>query len=92
MGVEKVIGIHQVHRDMARLVHLCTDQQGNTTYGEAEMKLAFLLLRQNYQLVHQLDELKELSFQAYLAKDHTWQHELAERIEALETSLIQRPI
>ncbi len=85
-----VIGIHDIHRQMARLVHLCTDQQGNTTFGEPEMKLAFQLLRQNYQLIHKLDELKELSFQAYLINDITWQAELGERIKVLETDLSQR--
>jgi hypothetical protein len=56
------------------------------------MQLAFQLLRKNYELVHRLDELKELSFQAYLTGDQQWQHELAARISELEKGLIQRPI
>jgi DICT domain-containing protein len=91
MAVEGVIiGIHDIHRQMARLVHLCTDQQENLTFGNPEIQLAFQLLRQNYQLVHRLDELKEQSFLAYLAGDHTWQHELEQQITEIEVGMIQR--
>lgn len=91
MAIEGVvIGIHDIHRRMARLVHLCTDKEGNLTFGNPEIQLAFQLLRENYQLVHQLDELKWQSFAAYMAGDYKWLAELEERITTIETGLIQR--
>lgn len=84
------VGIHLIHRKMAGIVHMCSDIDGNVRMGIPEFKLLMPLLLDNYKLVYQLDELKEQSFVAYLVNDTEWLRELANRIEKLETSLIQR--
>lgn len=82
-----VVGIHPIHRKLATIVAMSTDTKGNTFIGNAELQLIIPLLRQNYELVRQLDELKQLSFVAYEMGDHEWLQDIAAKIEALEEKM-----
>jgi len=74
--------IHPLHRRMAEILYMSTSS-GETLIGDVEIKLLLPLLHQNMRLIQQLDNLKQLSFIAYMANDFDWQHDLCARIEAL---------
>lgn len=82
-----VIGIHPLHRKLAEITQMSMDREGNITIGRPELKLILPLLRQNYELVSQLDQLKQLSFIAYEVGDHDWLMDLSAKIEKLEEAL-----
>jgi len=82
-----VIGIHSIHRKLAVIWEMNTDIKGNTFIGAAQMQQIIPLLKQNYELVRQLDELKQLSFIAYEMGDHVWLMDLSAKIEQLEEAM-----
>jgi hypothetical protein len=82
-----VVGIHPLHRKLAQVWEMSTDVKGNTTIGAVQMQQIIPLLKRNYELIRQLDELKELSFVAYSMGDHDWLMAISERIEVLEQEL-----
>lgn len=82
-----IVGIHPIHRKLAVIWEMNTDIKGNTVIGVAQMQQIIPLLRQNYELVRQLDELKQLSFVAYEMGDHDWLQDIAAKIEALEEKM-----
>jgi len=82
-----VIGIHPVHRKLAQIFEMSTGINGNTVIGAAEWRQIMPLLKQNYELVRQLDELKQLSFVAYELGDHEWLMEISAKIESLEEAM-----
>lgn len=84
---QHVIGIHPVHRKLAQIFELSTRLNGKTILGAAEWQLMMPLLKQNYELVRQLDELKQLSFIAYELGDHEWLMEISTKIESLEETM-----
>lgn len=83
-----MIAIHNLHRQMAFIIMMCTDKQGNTVIGEPEIKLLLPLLRQNMLLVFQNDSLKALSYMAYEMGDTEWHMEICEKLDALEAKMI----
>ncbi|GIP10448.1 hypothetical protein J1TS5_26180 [Paenibacillus macerans] len=56
---------------------------------EIAVKLLQPLLKQNLMMIRRLDELKSLSYIAYMAKEHEWHHDICARIEALEKDLFE---
>jgi len=82
-----VIGIHSIHRKLAVIWEMNTDIKGNTVIGAPQMQQIIPLLRQNYELVRKLDELKQLSFLAYEMGDHDWLMDLSAKIETLEQTM-----
>jgi len=82
-----VVGIHPVHRKLAQLFEMNKDRSGNTFIGAAELQALLPLLRQNYELIRSLDELKQLSFIAYEMGDHAWLAKISEEIEELEKAI-----
>jgi len=82
-----VIGIHPLHRKLATIWEMNTDIKGNTVIGLAQIQQIIPLLRQNYELVRQLDELKQLSFLAYEIGDKAWLMELCGKIDKLEEAM-----
>lgn len=82
-----VVGIHPLHRKLAQIWEMNTDIKGNTTIGAVQMREIIPLLKQNYELVRQLDELKQLSFLAYEMGDHEWLMDITAKIEVLEQEL-----
>jgi len=86
-GRETMIAIHPIHRKMAEIIHMSMDRNGNIAISPVELTLLLPLLRQNLELVRRIDELKELSFQAYLVGDTEWQHEICRQLDALEAKM-----
>lgn len=84
---DSVIGIHPIHRKMAVIWEMITDVNGNTVIGSAEMQQFIPLLKQNYELVRKLDELKQLSFVAYELGDLVWQQDICKQIDELESAM-----
>lgn len=82
-----VVGIHPLHRKLAQIWEMNTDVKGNTLIGAAEMQQIIPLLKQNYELIRRLDELKQLSFVAYEMGDHDWLMSISAKIEVLEQEL-----
>jgi len=80
-----VVGIHPLHRKLAHVWEMNTDSKGNTVVDAVLMQQIIPLLRQNYELVRQLDELKQLSFIAYEMGDMDWQQDICKQIEELES-------
>lgn len=83
-----MIGIHPVHRRLAELLEKSVRLCGLKYLSDAEQAEISHCLHVNAKLVRELDQLKQLSFIAYEAGDVEWQHELCERIDKLEASLI----
>lgn len=86
MNNATVVGIHPLHRKMAQVWEMSTIR-GNTIIGPVEMQLIIPLLKRNYELVRQLDELKQLSFVAYSMGDLDWLMDISAKIEVLEQEL-----
>lgn len=82
-----VIGIHSIHRKLAVIWEMNTDIKGNTVIGAPQMQQIIPLLKRNYELVRQLDELKQLSFIAYEMGDMVWQQDIVAKIDRLEQEL-----
>lgn len=82
-----VVGIHPLQRELARIWEMNTDVKGNTVIDAAFMQQIIPLLKRNYELVRQLDELKQLSFIAYSVGDHDWLMDITAKIEVLEQEL-----
>ncbi|GIP14363.1 hypothetical protein J40TS1_00050 [Paenibacillus montaniterrae] len=82
-----VVGIHPLQRDLARIWEMNTDVKGNTVIDAAFMQQIIPLIKRNYELVRQLDELKQLSFLAYVMEDYGWLQDIVQRIEELEQEL-----
>ena len=83
-----MIGIHNIHRKLAEITAMSIDENGCTRLGVAELSLIIPLLRQNLQMVQQLDGYKQLAYHAYEMGDMAWQHEICAKIDELEASLI----
>ena len=83
-----MIAIHDIHRKMAQITLMSTNRDGDTVIGEPEIRLLIPLLRQNLELVRRLDELKHLSYQAYLMGEFDWMNDICAEIDALEATLI----
>jgi hypothetical protein len=84
---ESVVGIHPIHRKLAAITLMSTDQHGAIVIGMPELQLIIPLLRQNLALIRRLDELKALSFHAFEMGDMDWQMEICAQIESLERTL-----
>jgi hypothetical protein len=83
-----VIGIHPVHRRLAEL-QIKADRRGG--YDQLTIREQMDLhhcLRVNATLVRQMDELKQLSFIAYLAGDMDWMADICRQIDELEAKMI----
>lgn len=79
-----VIGIHPIHRQLAEIVEYNIDSKGFVQIDEVFMKQVSPLLRQNYDLVREHDELKHLAFLVHTTGDRRWQLEVQRRIDALQ--------
>ncbi|MEF2965083.1 hypothetical protein V3851_04500 [Paenibacillus sp. M1] len=84
-----MIGIHPIHRKMAWITWMSMNQDGKINLDEVAVNLLKPLLKQNLMMIRRLDELKSLSFLAYEAQEHEWQHDIRGRIEALEHDLFE---
>jgi hypothetical protein len=83
-----MIGIHPVHRRLAEL-QIKAERLGGYHYLSLSEQLDLHhCLQVNAKLVRELDELKQLSFIAYLADDTEWQHEICRRIDELEAKML----
>lgn len=84
-----MIGIHPIHRKLALIAYMSTNRKGEVKLDEIAVKLLQPLLKQNLMMIRRLDELKSLSYIAYMAKEHEWHHDICARIEALEKDLFE---
>ena len=84
-----MIGIHPIHRKMALVTYMSMDQNGQINLDDIAVKLLQPLLKQNLRMIQRLDELKSLSYIAYQLNDFDWQHDICQRIEALEADLFE---
>lgn len=84
-----MIGIHPIHRKMALVTYMSMNQDGQINLDDIAVKLLQPLLKQNLRMIQRLDELKSLSYIAYTLGDIDWQHEICQRIEALERDLFE---
>lgn len=73
-----MIGINPIHRKMAWITWMSMNQDGKIKLDEVAI-----------QMLKPLDELKSLSFQAYLAGETDWHKDIRSRIEALEKDLFE---
>lgn len=83
-----MIGIHPIHREMAKIAYMSTDHKGNMVIGPVEIKLLMPLLRKNLELVQRLDELKQLAFVAHCSGDTEWEQDICRKIDELEVKMI----
>lgn len=84
-----MIGIHPIHRKMAWITWMSMNQDGKIKLDEVAIQMLKPLLKQNLMMIQRLDELKSLSYQAYLAGENEWQKDIRTRIEALEKDLFE---
>lgn len=84
---ETVIGIHPLHRKLAEVTLMALDSNGDLVIGRPELKLIMPLLRQNLELIQQLDEYKQLAFLAYEMGDMEWMMDLTAKIDELESKM-----
>ncbi|MBP1905306.1 hypothetical protein J2Z32_001934 [Paenibacillus turicensis] len=84
-----MIGIHPIHRKMAVITWMSMNQNGELNLDTVAVKLLQPLLKQNLRMIQRLDELKSLSYIAYELNDTDWQHDICQRIEALERDLFE---
>ncbi|GJM72956.1 hypothetical protein HMSSN036_51720 [Paenibacillus macerans] len=84
-----MIGIHPIHRKMALITWMSMNQDGKIKLDEVAIQMLKPLLKQNLMMIQRLDELKSLSFQAYLAGETEWHKDIRSRIEALEKDLFE---
>lgn len=84
-----MIGIHPIHRKMAWITWMSMNQKGKLNLDEVAIQMLKPLLKQNLMLIQRLDELKSLSYQAYLARETEWHKDIRSRIEALEKDLFE---
>lgn len=84
-----MIGIHPIHRKLALIAYMSTNRKGEVKLDEIAVKLLQPLLKQNLMMIRRLDELKSLSYQAYLAGETEWYNDIRTRIEALERDLFE---
>jgi hypothetical protein len=83
-----MIGIHVCHRRLAELQIKANRLGGYHYLSLSEQQEMHHCLLVNAKLVRELDELKQLSFIAYLANDTEWQYEICRRIEELEAKML----
>lgn len=83
-----MIAIHPIHRRMAEIIYMSTDQRGNTVIGVPEMQLLIPLLRQNLELVRRLDELKSLALEAQVSGDTEWVQDICQKIDQIEVTCL----
>lgn len=83
-----MIGIHSVHRKLAKITWMNMDMAGCITIGNPELRQILALLKENLALVQELDALKELAFQAHLVGDMEWKSEICGKIDELENQMI----
>ncbi|MEK5167141.1 hypothetical protein NYE69_33205 [Paenibacillus sp. FSL R5-0527] len=84
-----MIGIHPIHRKMALITWMSMNQKGKLNLDEVAIQMLKPLLKQNLMMIQRLDELKSLSYQAYLAGETDWHKDIRSRIEALEKDLFE---
>ncbi|RRJ62444.1 hypothetical protein EHV15_05370 [Paenibacillus oralis] len=84
-----MIGIHPIHRKMALITWMSMNQDGKIKLDEVAIQMLKPLLKQNLMMIQRLDELKSLSYIAYMAKENEWHHDICARIEALEKDLFE---
>ncbi|BFH14543.1 hypothetical protein J6TS7_44500 [Paenibacillus dendritiformis] len=77
------IGIHPIHRRMAELHSI----QQTRPWTAAERKELIHCMQANFDLIQQLESLKQLSLHAYEMGDTEWQHDICSRIEKLQASM-----
>lgn len=83
------VGIHPLHRQLAKITYMSMDKDGNLIIGMPELRLLMPLLKQNLALIWRLDELKELTLEAYSMGETDWAQELEEKIAELEGAMNQ---
>lgn len=83
-----MIAIHECHRKLAKIALMCTNENGAMIMGVAELNLLMPLLRENLELIQQLDSLKELAFYAHVIKDYGWEQDICRQIDELEAKCI----
>lgn len=80
----KDIAIHNIHRRLAEAAYMHMNHEtGRIKVEEIPLKHLESLLMQNYLIVRQLDELRELSMVAYMSGDSEWVSRICEAIELI---------
>lgn len=81
------IAIHNVHRELAKIAFMNTDKEGNLIIGLPELKLLLPLLKENLELVYEIDGLKEIAFAAQTLDQMDLVQHVCERLDELEAQL-----
>lgn len=81
------IAIHPVHRELAKITFMNTDKEENLIIGLPELKLLLPLLKQNLELVYEIDGLKEIAFAAQTLDQMDLVQHACERLDELEAQL-----
>jgi len=79
-----MLTIHPAHRRLAEITAMCQDKNGNLIMGAVELRYIMPLLKENLDLVWQVDELKNLALEAQAAGDMEWVLEITAKLEELE--------
>lgn len=81
------IAIHKIHRALAQITMMNTDKQGNLVIGLPELALILPLLKQNLELVYEIDGLKEIAFAAQSLDQMDLVQHACQRLDELEAQL-----
>lgn len=79
-----IIAIAPIHRRLAELQFKANHLGGWQMLNESEQLELQHCLQRNADVIHKLDELKQLSYIAYSSGDVEWHHEICGRIERIE--------
>ncbi|SDD28689.1 hypothetical protein SAMN02799630_02833 [Paenibacillus sp. UNCCL117] len=83
-----MIGIHPVHRKLAEFAQMNLQKDGSIVLDVHDRVVLLRLLKQNLELVQELDGLKQLAHQLHLIGEMEWHQEVRSRIEEIETKMI----
>ncbi|MDD9266008.1 hypothetical protein ACFPES_03080 [Paenibacillus sp. GCM10023248] len=83
-----MIGIHEVHRKMAEIAFMNTNEEGILELDSVATMRVIQLLKKNMELVWKHDGLKSLALEAQVAGDMKWVQEICIQIEELEAQMI----
>ncbi|CAH1215261.1 hypothetical protein PAECIP111891_04241 [Paenibacillus allorhizoplanae] len=82
-----MIGIHDIHRKLAVIVQMNTDEEGILHMDSVTIMQIIPLLKKNFELVWKHDGLKNLALEAQVLGDMRWVQEVCEQIEELELQM-----
>lgn len=83
-----MIGIHDIHRKLAVIVQMNTNEEGILEMDSIAIMQIIPLLKKNFELVWKHDALKNLALEAQVAGDMRWVQEICVQIKDLELQMI----